>query len=237
MQVDFRRRGVKIRAGGARTWEESARALSTETYQKCPSLVLHGSRHCKDVVSPRSVLYAGNTGKVFFLGEHMLIHYDVMDRTPIGRVVVAATTGGLCWVGIGDHGVKGLRAAFPEDRVEKRPREAAPFRFEIQEYFAGTRKAFTIPVDLRAAGTDFQEHILQLCQKIPYGTTLTYGELADRSGSPGAARAVGVAMASNPVPLVIPCHRVVAGDGSLGGFSGGLANKRTLLVHEGSLFL
>ena len=167
-----------------------------------------------------------------------MIHYDVIERTPIGRLVVAVTTGGLCWVGIGERGaVKHLRAAFPDDRVERRPREAAPFRNEIQEYFAGTRKRFTIPVDLSATTTEFHQSILNLCQKIPYGTTLTYGELADRSGSPGAARAVGVAMANNPAPIVIPCHRVVASDGSLGGFSGGLPNKRTLLVHEGSILL
>jgi len=176
-------------------------------------------------------------GRSFWVGV-AVIHYDVIERTPIGRVIVAATTDGLCWVGIGDHGAaRLLRAAFPEDRVERRPREAAPFRNEIQEYFAGTRKHFTIPVDLHAITTEFHKNVLDLCQKIPYGTTLTYGELADRSGSPGAARAVGVAMANNPVPIVIPCHRVVASNGSLGGFSGGLSNKRTLLVHEGSIFL
>jgi len=167
----------------------------------------------------------------------MNVYYDIIEKTPIGRMVVAATPDGLCWVGIGEHAnARLLRAAFPEDRVEKRAAELAPVRFQIQEYFAGTRKTFTLKVDLRAVRSEFNETVLEVCREIPFGHTLTYGELAERAGSPGAARAVGTAMSQNPVPIVVPCHRVVA-TGGLGGFTGGIANKRTLLAHEGTLLL
>lgn len=165
------------------------------------------------------------------------MYYDVIERTPIGRVVVAATGDGVCWVGIGEHAdARLLRGAFPDARVEKKPSELAPVRFQLQEYFAGTRTTFTLRLDLRAVQSDFNVSVLEACRTIPFGHTLTYGELAERAGSPGAARAVGAAMSSNPVPIVVPCHRVVATSG-LGGFTGGVATKRTLLAHEGALLL
>jgi O-6-methylguanine DNA methyltransferase len=163
------------------------------------------------------------------------VYYDVMERTPIGRVVMAVTREGVCRVGIGEHATpRLLRTAFPEAQVEKKPAEVAPVRFQLQEYFAGTRKTFTLELDLRDVQSDFNAAVLEACRSIPWGHTLTYGELAERAGSPGAARAVGAAMSQNPVPIVVPCHRVVASTG-LGGFTGGLANKRTLLAHEGAL--
>ena len=163
------------------------------------------------------------------------VYYDIIEKTPVGRVVVAATSDGLCWVGIGEQArARSLRTAFPEDRVEKRPSELAPVRFQIQEYFAGTRTTFTLKLDLRAVRSRFNQSVLEACRNIPFGHTLTYGELAGRVGSPGAARAVGTAMSTNPVPIVVPCHRVLATAG-LGGFSGGLDNKRVLLAHEGTL--
>jgi len=106
---------------------------------------------------------------------------------------------------------------------------------QIREYLAGRRKAFTVPVDLRGLAP-FHAKALAACGRIPYGATVSYGRLAERIGKAGAARAVGQAMASNPVPLVIPCHRVVASDGDLGGFMGGTAGlglKRRLLELEG----
>jgi methylated-DNA-[protein]-cysteine S-methyltransferase len=165
------------------------------------------------------------------------VYYDIIEKSPVGRVVVAATSEGLCWVGIGEHAnTRLLRSAFPDDRIEKRPAELAPVRFQLQEYFAGTRTVFTLKVDLRAVRSDFNETILEACRQIPFGHTLTYGELAERAGSPGAARAVGTAMSQNPVPIVVPCHRVVA-SGGLGGFTGGIESKRALLAHEGALLL
>ena len=99
------------------------------------------------------------------------------------------------------------------------------------QYLAGRRRRFTVPVDLSGVPA-FQRRVLQALRRVPYGRTITYGQLAARAGRPRAARAVGQAMAHNPVPLIVPCHRVVASGGGLGGFGGGLALKRRLLALE-----
>jgi methylated-DNA-[protein]-cysteine S-methyltransferase len=104
---------------------------------------------------------------------------------------------------------------------------------QLAEYFAGTRKAFSLP--LRPAGTAFQQSVWAALQEIPFGATLSYGELARRIGQPAAARAVGAANGANPLPIVVPCHRVIGADHSLTGFGGGLATKRFLLAHEARL--
>jgi methylated-DNA-[protein]-cysteine S-methyltransferase len=117
--------------------------------------------------------------------------------------------------------------AVPDDRL------LPQFVAQLADYFAGRRPTFDVECDLSGV-TTFQRRVLAACRRIPAGQVATYGELARRAGRPGAARAVGRAMATNPVPLVIPCHRVVAADGSLCGFSGtgGLTMKRRLLEHE-----
>ena len=101
---------------------------------------------------------------------------------------------------------------------------------ELEEYFAGNRTEFTIPVE--AAGTDFCRQVWEQVAQIPYGKTKTYGEIARTIKNPGAVRAVGTANGRNPIPIVIPCHRVVAAGGKLGGFGGGLPLKRKLLDLE-----
>jgi len=112
---------------------------------------------------------------------------------------------------------------------------------ELAEYFAGERRAFTVPVI--AEGTPFQRAVWDALREIPYGATCTYAELAERIGSPRGIRAVGQANRRNPIPVLIPCHRVVAADGGLGGYLGihgastALAVKRWLLRHEGALAL
>lgn len=103
---------------------------------------------------------------------------------------------------------------------------------ELREYFAGKRKSFDVPVDWSSLG-GFQRDVLKLLSGVPYGSLTSYGELARRLRKPAAARAVGGAMAKNPIPILLPCHRVVAADGSLGGFSGGIGVKRWLHAHEG----
>ncbi len=106
---------------------------------------------------------------------------------------------------------------------------------ELKEYFAGRRRAFDVP--LAFAGTPFQQRVWAELRKIPYGTTISYGELADRLGSPGASRAVGLANGKNPIGIIVPCHRVVGANGSLTGYGGGLERKRYLLDFEqGALF-
>jgi methylated-DNA-[protein]-cysteine S-methyltransferase len=101
---------------------------------------------------------------------------------------------------------------------------------QIGEYFAGERRAFRLPLDL--VGTPFQRRAWLALASIPFGTSLSYGDQARRLGHPRAVRAVGAANARNPVPIVLPCHRLVGADGSLTGFGGGLDVKRTLLEHE-----
>jgi len=108
---------------------------------------------------------------------------------------------------------------------------AARAEREIREYLAGRRRRFTVPADLSAA-TPFHRKALAALARVPYGRTVTYGQLAARAGRPRAARAVGQAMANNPLPLIFPCHRVVASGGGLGGFGGGLGLKRRLLALE-----
>lgn len=109
----------------------------------------------------------------------------------------------------------------------------ARFVTTIQEYLAGRSRDLDLPLDMR--GTPFQISVWRQLCLIPYGQVITYGELARRVGKPGAARAVGAANGANPIPLVVPCHRVVAAGGALGGFGGGLPLKRKLLELEGAL--
>jgi methylated-DNA-[protein]-cysteine S-methyltransferase len=107
---------------------------------------------------------------------------------------------------------------------------------QLRAYFAGERTAFDLP--LRAAGTPFEQGVWRELQRIPYGETTSYGELAARVGEPSAARAVGRANGRNPIPIIVPCHRVIGADGSLTGFGGGLECKRALLdLEAGALSL
>ncbi len=110
------------------------------------------------------------------------------------------------------------------------------FARQVVDYFAGRVVSFDVPVDLSAV-TPFRRRVLMACRRVPYGKTVSYADLARRAGSPGAARAVGSAMAHNPIPLVIPCHRVLASGGGLGGFSAsrGVALKEQMLELEGTL--
>ncbi|CAN5175943.1 methylated-DNA--[protein]-cysteine S-methyltransferase [soil metagenome] len=106
----------------------------------------------------------------------------------------------------------------------------APVRQELSEYASGRRKTFDLP--LAFVGSEWQKTVWMELTRIPYGETRSYGEIADSLGRPGAARAVGGANASNNLPLVVPCHRVISADGTLGGFNGGLHLKEKLLDHE-----
>ncbi|MHA6203126.1 methylated-DNA--[protein]-cysteine S-methyltransferase [Dyella soli] len=108
-------------------------------------------------------------------------------------------------------------------------------RQQLEEYFAGTREQFDLP--LRPIGTPFQREVWWELARIPYGATISYGELARRIGQPAAVRAVGAANGRNPLPIVLPCHRVIGSDGSLTGFGGGLPTKRFLLSLESRVAL
>lgn len=111
------------------------------------------------------------------------------------------------------------------------PRALAPYTAQIREYLEGNRTSFSLALDLE--GTPFQMRVWQALQEIPYGTLRSYAEIAATIGRPTASRAVGRAIGSNPIPLVIPCHRVIGKDGTLTGYRGGLPMKVALLKHEG----
>jgi methylated-DNA-[protein]-cysteine S-methyltransferase len=142
---------------------------------------------------------------------------------------------------IGRLGLVGSDAGLSRVRFHARPTKAAESCAVLDEtveqldaYFAGELIEFELPLDLQ--GTDFQRHCWLALATIPYGQTVSYGEQARRLGlGPDAARAVGAANGQNPLPLVLPCHRVIGADGSLTGFGGGLHVKRFLLEHEGAL--
>jgi methylated-DNA-[protein]-cysteine S-methyltransferase len=150
--------------------------------------------------------------------------WTVLEDTPVGPLQLAAEDGALTQLRFGAGPVSGSR-----DDTDPVLRAAAA---ELAEYFAGARRDFTVPLAPR--GTDFQRAVWEQLRLIPYGTTVTYGEIARRLGAPAASRAVGLANGRNPIAIVVPCHRVIGADGSLTGFGGGMDAKRTLLDLESS---
>ena len=153
------------------------------------------------------------------------MHYSYHD-SPVGPLLLAGRDGALTTIWFPPHG-------------ERQPPEPgwvpadAPFdeaKSQLDGYFAGRRRRFDLP--LEPAGTAFQRKVLEALQAIPYGETRSYKAVAEAIGKPRAVRAVGAANARNPIPIIIPCHRVIGSDGSLTGFGGGLDAKRQLLALE-----
>ncbi len=146
----------------------------------------------------------------------------------MGGLVVITTAGGVSGVWWTGRDVVDLdrssRAEVMLDRVVR----------ELEEYFSGARSVFDVPID-RSERKGFRGEVLDALESVPFGETITYGDLAARSGRPNAARAVGTAMATNPVAIIVPCHRVLPSGGGIGGFGGGAAAKEWLLRREGSL--
>ena len=160
-------------------------------------------------------------------------------NTELGGFLIAATESGLCfltWSTTGElSALDSHLARYGMELVDTNPKASAHLRetaLQLAEFANGERQEFDLALDLR--GTEFELTVWRALRAIPFGSTVTYGELASRVGSPGGARAVGSANGKNPVPVVVPCHRVVATDG-IGGFSGGLARKEELLALEGPL--
>ncbi len=147
-------------------------------------------------------------------------------KSPVGPLLLAGDESYLKLIDFqsGPH----ARRPEPEWVVDERPFGAVIA--QLEEYFAGARRSFDLP--LAPEGTAFQRTVWQALTRIPYGETASYGEIARRIGSPQASRAVGLANGSNPLPIVVPCHRVIGADGSLTGFGGGLEIKRKLLALE-----
>ncbi len=149
-----------------------------------------------------------------------------MPATPAGPLTVFVSAAGLAEITFGllpelppeDFKVAALLAVIVE---------------QLDEYFRGERRVFDLPIDWGGMG-EYQREVLRACYAIPYGEVCTYGGLARQTGRPKAARAVGNIMATNPIPIVIPCHRVIGSDGSLHGYGGGLDVKARLLKMEGA---
>ena len=161
------------------------------------------------------------------------VAYDVAD-SPIGPLLVAANERGLCRIGFdGDpeRDVESLARAFGV-RVLRVPRKLDAVRRQLEEYFAGRRQAFELRLDIRGV-PEFNRRALEELARVPFGHVTTYGQLAERIGRPRSARAIGGAMNRNPIPIVLPCHRVVGSNGSLTGYGGGLHRKQALLELEG----
>ena len=154
-------------------------------------------------------------------------------ETPVGRLVIGGGDDHLTHVFLPNAGRAAARVRRSDTlRDRDLPAAVSAARRQIEEYLAGERRAFDLP--LAPAGTGFQRQVWFALADIPYGETVSYAELAARVGRPRAFRAVGQANGANPLPIVLPCHRVVASGGGLGGYGGGLDLKRRLLALEGA---
>jgi methylated-DNA-[protein]-cysteine S-methyltransferase len=163
--------------------------------------------------------------------------YDIVADTPIGELLVGVTDRGVCRIHFDpdpeaeleslarQFGPRVLRAAKPIDTVRR----------QLDEYFAGTRRDFDLDWDVRWLPA-YNQRVLEELARVRYGSTTTYGALAAVTGNPRAARAVGTVMNRNPIPIVLPCHRVVGSNGKLTGYAGGLERKEQLLRLEGAMF-
>jgi len=156
--------------------------------------------------------------------------------SPFGPLTVAATERGLALLAYPEVELDGVlerlaRAISP--RVLEAPARIDPIRRELDEYFERRRREFEIAVDWALMRRGFATAVLEATAAIPYGETVSYREIAARAGSPKAFRAAGNGLGSNPIPIVVPCHRVLASSGGLGGYTGGLDRKRALLEIEG----
>jgi len=164
--------------------------------------------------------------------------YTVAD-SPVGRLLLAGTPRGLVRVAyVADEAdedrLLGDLAARVSPRVLAAPAKLDPVRRELDEFFAGSRREFEVPLDWQLV-RGFGVAVLRATLAIPYGRVSSYGRVAEAAGNPKAFRAAGTALGRNPLPIIIPCHRVLAAGGGFGGYTGGLDRKRTLLELEGAL--
>jgi methylated-DNA-[protein]-cysteine S-methyltransferase len=162
------------------------------------------------------------------------VGFDIVD-SPVGKLLIAASDRGVASIWFDPDPAEDLErlARIGGPRVLRSPRSVDDARRELDEYFAGKRRSFDLPLDLRAL-PPFTLEVLNQLARVPYGETTTYGALAQRVGRPRAARAVGTVMNRNRIPIVLPCHRVVGSSGDLTGYAGGLDRKMTLLELEGA---
>ena len=171
-------------------------------------------------------------------GEGLLdVAYCEVD-TPVGRVVAARTPRGLARLAYEDthaglDAVLASLAAKLSPRILEAPARLDDVRRQLDDYFSGRRQDFDVPVDLALVRGAFARRLLEATAQIPFGATSSYAAVAAAAGSPRAVRAAGNALGANPIPIVVPCHRVLRSGGALGGYTGGLERKRRLLGLEG----
>ncbi len=162
------------------------------------------------------------------------VAYATLD-SPLGKLLLAATPEGLVRLAYVEYydqeAVLEQLAQKVSPRVLAAPRKLDEPRRELDQYFAGDRREFEFPLDWRLS-RGFGRRVLEATARIPYGATGTYKQMATEAGSAGASRAAGNALGSNPIPIIVPCHRILHADGGLGGYTGGLDKKRLLLAVE-----
>lgn len=167
----------------------------------------------------------------------MDVLYETTLESPLWKLGLFSTEKGVAAIAFGIKATPRIRSwletHFDAPRFESSPPANEKVSRQLSEYFAGKRRVFNVPLDLR--GSEFQLAVWSVVGAIPYGQMATYQQVARLVGRPDAARAVGAANGANPVSLIIPCHRVVGSDGSMTGYGGGVSNKRKLLVMEGAL--
>jgi methylated-DNA-[protein]-cysteine S-methyltransferase len=164
------------------------------------------------------------------------VAYDVLPDTPVGALLVGVTERGVCRISFDsepEHHLEQL-ARFYGPRILRSSKAVERLRRELDEYFEGRRQSFEIETDVRGIPAYYEKVLAELA-RVEYGSTTTYGALAALTGNPRAARAVGTVMNRNPIPIVLPCHRVIGASGSLTGYGGGLDRKEHLLRLEGAI--
>jgi methylated-DNA-[protein]-cysteine S-methyltransferase len=225
----MKRRDVELIAtvlGDRRPGPELARWLDTEEGKRELAAHRRALDALRELYGARAVEHARAATAV---------HYTSL-AAPIGRVLVAVGDAGLVRVSFRQSEssfVAGLERQLGV-RAVRSPSETAEVVAQLRAYFAGRRRRFDVPVDLRHV-TPFVRRVLTATMQVPAGNLVSYGDIARRIGQPKGSRAVGQALGRNPIPIVIPCHRVIASGGRIGGYTGGLAIKRRLLRIEGVL--
>jgi methylated-DNA-[protein]-cysteine S-methyltransferase len=164
------------------------------------------------------------------------VAFDVVQDTPIGPLLVGVTERGVCRISFdpeSEHHLEELARLYGP-RVLRSSKPVERMRRELDEYFEGRRQHFEVETDVRGLPA-YNQKVLAELARVEYGHTTTYGTLAALTGNPRAARAVGTVMNRNPIPIVLPCHRVIGASGSLTGYAGGLDRKEQLLRLEGAI--
>jgi methylated-DNA-[protein]-cysteine S-methyltransferase len=165
------------------------------------------------------------------------VAYATLD-TPLGTAMVAATPRGVVRLGLPNEDFEGVLAGLAAEvspRLLEYPARLDEARRELDEYFEHRRDHFELPLDWRLSHAGFYRRVLRATARVPFGEVITYGDAAKRAGNPRAFRAAGTALGSNPIPIVVPCHRVIRTGGDIGNYGGGPQMKRFLLELEGAV--